>query len=93
MDLAPIAAVRKRNYRTPTTAAFVPSEKGAEDSSFQIAEAFAYRGEADRAFEWLERAYVQHDPGLSQMQALPLLRNLYGDTRWPPFLEKMRLAS
>ncbi len=67
-------------------------EKGAEDSAFQIAEAFAYRGDADHAFEWLERAYAQRDPGLSQMQALPLLRNLHGDPRWQPFLEKMRFT-
>ena len=64
-------------------------DTAAEDSAFQIAEAYAYRGEADLAFEWLERAYAQHDPGLSQMKPFPLLRNLHGDRRWQPFLEKM----
>ena len=67
-------------------------EKGAEDCAFQIAQALAYRGEADHAFAWLERAYAQRDSGLSQMQALPLLHNLHGDPRWQPFLEKMRLT-
>ncbi len=27
------------------------------DAGFQIAEMYAFRGETDRAFEWLERAY------------------------------------
>jgi hypothetical protein len=36
------------------------------DSAFDIAELFAFRGENDRAFEWLERAYtpksLERDP-------------------------------
>jgi hypothetical protein len=48
--------------------------------------------DADRAFEWLERAYQQRDTGLPQMQSWPLLRNLHGDQRWRPFLEKIGLA-
>ena len=67
-------------------------DKGASDSAFQIAQAFAYRGEADTAFAWLERAFVQRDPGLSNMQHDPLLRNVHADPRWLPFLQKMRLA-
>jgi TolB-like protein/Tfp pilus assembly protein PilF len=66
-------------------------DKCAEDGALQIAEAFAYRGNADLAFEWLERAYLQRDSGLAQMQSWPLLRNLHGDPRWRPFLEKMGL--
>lgn len=61
----------------------------ADDGALQIAEAFAYVGDADRAFAWLERAYAQRDAGLAQMQSWPLLRNLRGDARWRPFLEKM----
>jgi TolB-like protein/tetratricopeptide (TPR) repeat protein len=64
-------------------------ERCADNGALQIAEAFAYLGDADRAFEWLERAYQQRDSGLPQMQSWPLLRNLHGDPRWPPFLEKM----
>ena len=63
----------------------------AEDGALQIAETFAYCGDADRAFEWLERAYLQRDSGLPQMQSWPLLRNLRGDMRWEPFLQKMGL--
>ena len=34
-------------------------------AAFQIAEAYAYRGEVDKAFEWLDRAHAQRDPGVT----------------------------
>ena len=67
-------------------------EKNAAGGAFQIAEACAYRGEANLAFEWLERAYAQRNPGLDRMKVSPLLRSLHGDPRWQPLLEKMGLA-
>src|SRR5207253_9706431 len=33
-------------------------DKHAHESAYQVAEVYAYRGEADLAFEWLERAYA-----------------------------------
>ena len=33
------------------------------DCAYQIAEVYGARGEADLAFDWLERAYAQRDPG------------------------------
>lgn len=61
------------------------------DWGLQIAEVYAFRGEADRAFEWLERAYVQRDSGLSLIKDDPLLRNLERDPRYAAFLKKMGL--
>jgi len=55
------------------------------------AQANAYCGNVDIAFEWLERAYTQRNAGLSQMKFQPLLRNLHGDSRWMPFMRRMRL--
>ena len=37
--------------------------KYAGEVAYQIAEVHAFRGEADLAFEWLERAYDQRDGG------------------------------
>jgi adenylate cyclase len=68
------------------------SEKDPEGSAYQIALGYAYRGATDLAFDWLERAFAQRDPGLGVMKCDPLLRNLRGDPRWQPFLEKMGLA-
>src|SRR5256714_309604 len=67
-------------------------DKYAQQSAYQVAEVYAYRCEADPAFEWLERAYAQRDPGLSSIKSNALLRNLHGDPRWQAFLEKMGLA-
>jgi adenylate cyclase len=64
----------------------------AELAAFQIAEAYAYRGDRDRAFEWLERARRQRDPGLGNLPKDPLLENLRGDQRWNTFLHTMGLA-
>lgn len=61
------------------------------DAAYQIAEVYAYRGEADRAFEWLERAYSQRDGGLPRLKIDPLLKNIEHDPRYAAFLKKMRL--
>jgi serine/threonine protein kinase len=57
----------------------------------QIAWAYAHRGDADRAFEWLERGYARRDTP-SWLSRHPLLRSLHADSRWQPFLQRMGLA-
>src|ERR1044071_9031113 len=64
----------------------------AELAAFQIAEAYAYRGDKDKPFEWLERARRQRDPGLGGLQKDPLLENLHNDPRWNAFLHTMGVA-
>lgn len=58
----------------------------------QIAWAYAYRGDKDRAFEWLERASSRHDAP-SWLARHPLLRNLHADPRWQPFIAKLGLKA
>ena len=65
--------------------------KHAQDAAYQIAEVYAWRGEKDKAFEWLERAYTQHDGGLVEMKVDLLLADLHGDPRYQAFLRKMNL--
>ncbi len=62
------------------------------DSAYQIAQVFAFRGDADQAFAWLDRGYASRDPGLSDMKTDRLLAHLHRDPRWGEFLEKMGLA-
>ena len=64
----------------------------AETAAYQIAEVYAYRGDKDRAFEWLERARRQRDPGLASLRKDPLLTNIQDDPRWNAFLRTMGLA-
>ncbi len=55
--------------------------KYADVCACQIAEVYGVRGQADAAFEWLERAYAQRDPGLTEMMLNPNLRSLHDDPR------------
>jgi len=54
---------------------------------------YAFRGETDRAFEWLERAYASRDSGLAQFKGDPLLKSLEHDPRYAAFLKKMHLPA
>ncbi len=67
--------------------------KYAKDAAFQIAQAHAYRGESNLAFEWLARAYRQRDAGMASMKIDVLLKNLHADPRWQPLLDRVGLAS
>lgn len=61
------------------------------EDAFQIAEVYAFRGEADEAFEWLDRAYAQRDGGLPSIKGSPMLKMLASDPRFVALLEKLRL--
>jgi len=61
-------------------------------AAYQVAEVYAYRNEVEKAFEWLERAYAQRDPGVVYTSTDKLLRPLHGDARWQPFLQRLHLA-
>jgi hypothetical protein len=63
----------------------------AQDSASSIAEVFAWRGEKDKAFEWLERAYSQKEGGLSDIRTDLLLKSLRADPRFTALLHKMKL--
>jgi TolB-like protein/DNA-binding winged helix-turn-helix (wHTH) protein len=59
----------------------------------QIAEVYAFRNQPDEAFEWLERAYAEHDESLMGTKMEPLLKNLHGDPRYTAFLQKLHLLA
>ena len=62
-----------------------------DDAAYQIAEIYAFRNEKDKTFEWLERAYKQHDPGCALINGDPMLRNIVEDPRYAAFMKKMKL--
>jgi len=61
------------------------------NAAYQIAQAYAWRGQPDQAFEWLDRAYVQRDGGLAELKYDPLLRRLRSDPRYRALLNRMGL--
>ena len=60
-------------------------------AEFQIAEAYAYLGDADQAFRWLEAAVANRDPGIMWLRGDPLLRALTGDARYAALLRTLNL--
>jgi TolB-like protein/Tfp pilus assembly protein PilF len=65
----------------------------ANGAAYQIADAYAWRGEADKAFEWLDRGYAQRDGGMYLMSADPLLKSLRSDPRFHALRKKMGLPA
>jgi len=65
--------------------------KHSNDSAYQIAQVYAYRGQVDAAFHWLGRAYAQHDEGLLWFKTDLKLKPLRNDPRYAQLLKKMNL--
>src|SRR5882724_4185324 len=62
------------------------------DAAYQIAEAYAYRGEVEKAFAWLDRSYRQRDPGTPELKTDPLMKTLRQDPRFAKLLKRMHLS-
>ena len=66
---------------------------GGDNLAYQIAEVYAVRGEKDKAFEWLQIAFDNHDTGMLTLLVDPLLRSLHDDPRYKNFLTKLGLPA
>jgi tetratricopeptide (TPR) repeat protein len=67
-------------------------QKYEKEAAYNIAYVLAFCGDADRAFEWLDKAVTYHDPGLAEIAVQPLFANLHQDPRWLPLLRKLGKA-
>ncbi len=63
-----------------------------QEAAYNIAYIVAFRGETDRAFEWLERAIEYDDPGLGDLPIESLFENIHDDPRWLPLLERLGMS-
>jgi len=61
-------------------------------SSFSIAEAYMRIGEKEKAIDWLEKAYEEHDSGLVSLGVEPMFDPIRTDQRFQGILKRMRLA-
>jgi hypothetical protein len=61
------------------------------EAADQIAEIYAWFGEPDQAFEWLNRAFAQRDGGISDIKTDPLFASLRQDPRYVAMLRKLAL--
>ena len=66
-------------------------EKLHSSAAFSIATVYAFRNQRNEAFQWLDRAYAQHDTGLITTKVEPLLNNLHSDPRFAALLKKLNL--
>jgi TolB-like protein/Tfp pilus assembly protein PilF len=64
-------------------------EQNEQGAAYNIAYILAFRGEADRAFEWLDKAVEYKDSGLAVILNEVLFSNIFDDPRWLPFLESI----
>jgi hypothetical protein len=62
-----------------------------KDANYNIAGIHAFRREADRAFERLEKERA-NGGSFAEIVVDPLFAHLYGDPRWIPFLRKIGKA-
>lgn len=86
-----IAQHMLRNTQASQTALDTLIAQAATSGPYQIAEVYAWRGEKDLAFEWLERAYHLQDAVLQQFKLDPLLASLYSDPRDAAMVKKLNL--
>ena len=63
-----------------------------QDAPYNIAHVYAYRGEPDQAFAWLDKAVEVGDPGISEIVTENLFDKIHTDPRWLPFLRKIGKA-
>jgi tetratricopeptide (TPR) repeat protein len=63
----------------------------ANDNAYSIGAAYAWIGNADAAFKWLDAALEHHDDGLQYVKYDPLLRSIRSDPRYPPMLRRLNL--
>ena len=89
LPMAYHALGRKADSDAALTALIAKYEK---DGPYNIAYNYAFRGEADKAFEWLNKAIEYGDPGLGEIVTENLFDKIHTDPRWLPFLRKVGKA-
>jgi eukaryotic-like serine/threonine-protein kinase len=61
-------------------------------SSYSIAESYMRMDQKQKAFEWLEKAYEEHDSGLVSLAVEPMFESLRPDPRFKEILRRMKLS-
>jgi tetratricopeptide (TPR) repeat protein len=81
-----------QHRRSDSDAALVKAiAQNADNWAAAIAMVYAFRGESDKALQWLDRAYKQRDEELYLIKGDPQVRSLESDPRYKAFLRKMHL--
>jgi adenylate cyclase len=89
LPMAYHALARKADSDAALAALIAKNEK---DGPSNIASVYAFRGEGDKAFEWLDKAAEYGDPGLADIVTENLFDKIHADPRWLAFLRKVGKA-
>jgi tetratricopeptide (TPR) repeat protein len=89
LSMAYHALGRKADSDAALAALIAKAEKNAPSI---IASVYAFGGEADKAFAWLDRAVEYGDPGLGEIVTENLFDKIHADPRWLAFLRKVGKA-
>jgi lipoprotein NlpI len=89
LPMAYCALGRKADADAALNALIAKYEK---DGPINIASGYAFCGDADKAFEWLDKAVAYQDPGLGEIVTENLFDKIHSDPRWLPFLRKIGRA-
>ncbi len=87
-------AVASHDLKRPLESRAVLDEmlaKNSDDAPFQIACVYAWLGQADKAFEWLDLAIEKRDGGVADLRMEPLLRGLRNDPRYKAIEKRLNL--
>ena len=67
--------------------------KESETDPANTADLYAFRGNYDKAFDYLERAVAIKDPVLLEILTYPATKKMRNDPRWTSLLQKIDLPS
>jgi TolB-like protein/tetratricopeptide (TPR) repeat protein len=65
--------------------------KYSESDPANLADLYAFRGNKEASFKWLNRALEIKDPVLLEALAYPSFKIMYDDPRWSNFIDKLNL--
>jgi TolB-like protein len=82
-----------RGDRTAADAALADLIAHDQGLDYQVAQVYAVRGERDKAFEWLQIAFDNHDTGMLALLVDPLLHALRDDPRYKALVAKMNFPA
>ena len=60
--------------------------------SYAIAQIYARLGQKDQAFDWLKRAYEEHDSGIASLKVDPVFDSLRSDPRFQDLIRRLGLS-
>jgi eukaryotic-like serine/threonine-protein kinase len=61
-------------------------------SSYSIAESYMRMDQKQKAFEWLEKAYEEHDSGMVSLAVEPMFESIRTDPKFREILRRMKLS-